>query len=271
MAQDATFRALFNGGPKAMATVEELVEAMDADGVEASVVLGYGWCDRTVAQESNDYLLESAERYPGRVLPFCSVHPDWGDDGLAEVERCVRQGALGIGELHPTSQGVDLAKAPSLDPLMALAKDEGLPVLVHGSEPVGHDYPGKGMTTPATLLAFITRFPQNTIICAHWGGGLPFYGLMPEVKEALANTYFDSAATPFLYDEAVFPIAVQALGVEHLLFGSDYPLVGAGRAIQQAKAGLKDLDPAMTQAVLHDNAARLLERPRQPGRLSQGP
>ena len=67
----------------------------------------------------------------------------------------------------------------------------GLPVVIHSSEPVGHSYPGKGNTPPDKLLAFINNFPNNKIICAHWGGGLPFYDLMPEVNENLKNVYVD--------------------------------------------------------------------------------
>ena len=243
-----------------MATAEELMEAMEADGVDASVAVGYGWCDQGMARESNDYLLDAARRYPGRILAFCSVHPGWGDAALEEIERCAAEGARGIGELHPTSQGLDLAASPALDPLMELARRHRLPVLVHGSEPVGHAYAGKGRTTPTELMAFIGRYPENVIVAAHWGGGLPFYGLMPEVHAALANAYFDTATSPFLYRAEVFPVGVQAVGAERVLFGSDYPLLRAGRVLKEARAtlgGSKHTAKTL-EAVLHGNAARLL-------------
>jgi predicted TIM-barrel fold metal-dependent hydrolase len=255
--RDATFAALFGGRLQAMATAEELVEAMDADGVDVSVAVGYGWCDQGMARESNHYLLDAARRYPGRIAAFCSVHPGWGDDALKEVERCVALGAVGIGELHPTSQRLDLATSPALEPLMELAHLHGLPVMVHGSEPVGHAYPGKGNTTPVELMAFAGRFPENTIIAAHWGGGLPFYGLMPEVRDALANVYFDTATSPFLYRAEVFPVVVQAAGAERVLFGSDYPLLRASRVLQEARDTLFGV-PVTLEAVLHGNASKLL-------------
>ena len=106
--KDATFGALFGGSVASMATAEELVTAMDEDGVDVSVALGYGWCDHGMAIEANDYLIEAANCHKGRILPFCSVNPLWGDDALREVERCVDLGAIGIGELHPTTQQFDL-------------------------------------------------------------------------------------------------------------------------------------------------------------------
>ena len=262
--RDATFGALFGDSKAPMATAEELVQAMEADEVEMSVAVGYGWCDQGMARESNDYLLEAGQRYPERIIPFCSVNPAWGDAALAEVERCVAQGARGIGELHPTSQGLDLATAACLDLFMDMARRHRLPVLVHSSEPVGHTYPGKGDTTPSVLMAFISRYPEATILCAHWGGGLPFYGLMPEVRAALANAYFDSAASPFLYTAEVFSLAVRAVGAEQLLFASDYPLVRAKRVLQQARAALEGAgEAAALEAVLHGNAERLLGLQRQ--------
>ena len=237
-----------------MATVEELISAMDAGGIEASVAVGYGWCDASLGREANDYLLEAAARYPGRIVPFVSVHPGWGEAAITEVERCAAAGARGIGELHPTSQAIDLPEGDGVAALMQAAIRLGLPVMVHGSEPVGHAYAGKGGTTPQRLLALIEAWPEATFICAHWGGGLPFYAHMPEVRAALANVYFDSAASPFLYDAEVFGTVARAVGVEHMLFGSDFPLLSAERVLDAAREAL---GAEAAQAVLHDNAARL--------------
>ena len=165
-----------------------------------------------VAREANDCLLDAASRFPHRIIAFCAVHPAWGDEALREIERCADAGARGIGELHPTSQGVDLASGASVEPIAQFAAARGLPIVVHGSEPVGHAYAGKGETTPDQLLAAALRFPDVTWVFAHWGGGLPFYALMPEVREALANAYFDSAASPFLYDAEVFSVASRSGG-----------------------------------------------------------
>ena len=169
-ARDATFGALFGaGGP--MTTAADLIAAMDEDGVDLSVVLGYGWCDPEVAREANDCLLDAAARYPDRIAAFCSVHPGWRDDALREVERCADAGAIGIGELHPTSQGIDLATDESIEPLARLAAERGLLITVHGSEPVGHIYPGKGSTTPERLVAVVQRFPDVRWVFAHWAAG----------------------------------------------------------------------------------------------------
>ena len=254
-AKDRTFAALFGDGKGRFATGPDLLKAMDEDGVDLTVVLGYGWCDEDVAREANDYLLEAAAGSKGRVIAFCSVHPGWGDAALREVERCVDAGALGIGELHPTSQGIKLGSDRKLGALMQLSVAKGLPVVVHGSEPVGHAYAGKGDTFPGELLALAQRFPAARIVGAHWGGGLPFYAHMPEVREALANVWFDSAATPFLYDLGVFSTVASAVGAERMLFGSDFPLVRAKRVAEMA---IEQMRPAQAARFLGGSAKELL-------------
>jgi predicted TIM-barrel fold metal-dependent hydrolase len=240
-AKDKTFATLFPENDAKMATADDLLRAMDEDGVDVAVALGYGWTDPDVARESNDYLLSAAKASGERIIPFCSVDPTWGDNALREVERCLADGARGIGELHPATQKLALATDKRLGALMELAIAEKVPVVIHGSEPVGHGYAGKGDTHPQQLLALAERFPEAMIVGAHWGGGLPFYAHMPEVRKALANVWFDSAASPFLYDGGVYGTIARILGSERMLFGSDFPLLRQKRVTGEAIKGLKSM------------------------------
>ena len=238
-----------------MASKDDLLSTMASDGIDVAVALGYGWTSQDLARESNDYLLEAAASSGGRIVAFCSVNPLWGQAAVREVERCVAAGAQGIGELHPSTQGLNLAIDREFEEIMALAMAEELPVVVHGSEPVGHDYAGKGTSHPSELLALATRFPEVRIVAAHWGGGLPFYAHMPEVRKALANVYFDSAASPFLYDQGIFSTVASAIGANQMLFGSDFPLLRPSRITELAIA---DLRPAHAAMFLGENARGLL-------------
>ena len=258
-ARDSTLATLFADSRAPMATAEELITAMDAAEVDKAVVLGIGWNDQELARQANDYLLESASRYRHRLIPFCSVNPAWGDSALREAERCARLGARGIGELHPDTQGFDLSSHEVMGPLMEVVRQHRLILLTHASEPVGHQYPGKGATTPEVLLGLIQRYPDLPIVCAHWGGGLPFYSLMPEVRRSLENVYFDSAASNYLYRPEVFSIAAQLVGAEHILFGSDFPILQPERVIRQVNA--QPLADAERRAILGANAQRLLRPP----------
>ena len=255
-ARDATFGDLFADPKARMATADELVAAMDEDGVDVSVVMGIGWTDPGVAREANDYIVESVARHPGRLVGFGGVNPAWPDGGADEAERCAAAGLRGVGELHPDTQRFDLGDPSTMAPLAEAARALGLVLTTHSSEPVGHSYPGKGRTRPEALWRFIQAYPDIVLVCAHWGGGLPFYALMPEVAAALGNVYFDTAASPFLYDERIFDLAARLVGHEKILMASDHPLIRPSRVLGElARSGLS---PAERAAVAGGNAARLL-------------
>ncbi len=256
LTRDVTFASLFAKPNAAMATAETLMQAMEQAGVSRAVVMGMGWTDPALAREVNDYIIESVRRNPDRLIGFCSVNPAWGDEAVAEVERCAAEGLVGVGELHTDTQGFDLTDVEVMAPVMDAARLLGLPVVVHGSEPVGHDYAGKGETTPEKLYRFVENFQDNTIVCAHWGGGLPFYTLMPEVPEVLKNVYFDMAASPLLYNPEVVPTVAGLVGPSKILFATDFPLIQHPRMLRQVTES--GLDTAAQEAILGGNAARML-------------
>ena len=245
---DKTFRELYTNPKAKLASAEELIVAMDEDGVELSVSMGMGWTDPGVAREANDYIIDSARKHPDRIVGFCSVNPVWGDAAAREIERCAKLGARGIGELHPDTQGFDIGDAVTMGPVLEVAQEYGLVITTHSSEPVGHSYAGKGSTNPQVLMRFIENaraYPDVKIVCAHWGGGLPFYALMPEVRDALGNVWFDTAASPFLYTPDVFPAVASLVGPENILPGSDYALIRFGRIRRQVEqSGMKVEDLA---------------------------
>lgn len=245
------------GSPKAqIATAEELPASMEEAEVDTSVILGFAWSEQELCREHNEYLLEAAARSGGRLVPFCVIQPQAGDDALAEIERCVRGGARGLGELRPESQGYSLDEGAG-DILAEAALRHDLVLLFHVSEPVGHAYPGKSGLALDAFYRFVSRHQRLTAVGAHWAGGLPFYALMPEVRETLANVYVDTAATPFLYDPSIYRKVAELVGAERILFGSDYPLISQRRQRQAIEDSFGD-DEDARRLVLGENACRLL-------------
>ena len=241
-----------------MITAEELIASMDEDGIGLSVVLNIGWVSHELCVETNDYILDSISRYPDRLIGFCSIQPRAGDAAIAELERCAQAGARGIGEMRSDVQDFDLADRTIMKPLVDAAIKHDLIFLTHSSEPVGHQYIGKGSITPDILYSFIQGFPDLKLVCAHWGGGLPFYGLMPEVAEVLTNTFFDTAATIWLYQPQIFQQVSNIIGSDKILFGSDYPLIAQNRIIAQIQSSeLAEEDKAK---ILGGNAQKLLPK-----------
>ncbi|MDO8637845.1 MAG: amidohydrolase family protein [Dehalococcoidia bacterium] len=254
---DSCFQSLYSSPAAKVATAEDLVSAMDKDGIDISVALNFGWQSHELCVETNNYILDAISRYPDRLVGFCAIQPLTGEKAIYEMERCARAGFKGVGELRPDAQGFDLADKVSMAPIAEAAKKLGLILLFHTSEPVGHDYKGKGQVTPDQVYRFITAFPGVSVVCAHWGGGLPFYALMPEVATAFLNAYFDTAATPLLYKPQIYRSVSEIIGSDKILFGSDYPLLSAGRLVSQIRS--VELGVHDTNAILGGNAQKLLK------------
>jgi len=253
--RDATFRELYADPRARLAVAAELSAALDRNGTDFAVALGFAWADPELCRWHNDALLAAFHADP-RILPFCTVNPAADRASVRhELERCAAAGARGIGELRPESHATDLdGEAGSV--LAEVAAELGLILLFHASEPVGHRYPGKSGGELGSLYRFIAAHPELRVICAHWGGGLPFYALMPEVQLALTNTWFDTAATTLLYEPAIYRRVIEHVGVERILFGSDFPLLGPRRQMRAlADAPLSSDERTL---ILGDNAARLL-------------
>jgi predicted TIM-barrel fold metal-dependent hydrolase len=253
--RDAGFAEMYGDPAAKMATAPDLLAAMGSAGVDVSVALGFAWADPEDCRRHNDYLLEAAAGAGGRIVPFCTVQPAAGQAAFAEAARCAAAGARGVGELRPAGQGYRLDGSAEEAQLVRIARELGLVLLFHVSEPVGHSYPGKRGLPLEDFASFAARNPGLPIVGAHWGGGLPFFAAMPEVRRLLDSVWVDTAATSLLYAPGVYR-SVATLRPDRVLFGSDYPLLSQKRARHEIEGA--GLAPEVEAAVLGENGARLL-------------
>jgi len=222
---ESAFKLLYQSPKARLIGGQELISVMDANRVDQAVVFGFPWTNIELAKTHNDYILEMVQQYPDRFIGLGCFDPA-SPGAAAEAERCLAGGFFGIGELAFYQSGIDDSTLEQLEPIMGMCAERSLPVLIHTNEPVGHDYHGKTPITLSQIYGLIKRFADNKIVLAHWGGGLFFYTLMKkEVKKSLKNVYFDTAASPYLYDPEVYQIAIKFAGIDKILFGSDYPLL----------------------------------------------
>jgi predicted TIM-barrel fold metal-dependent hydrolase len=252
---DPLFAELYANPKARLATADELISSMDEQGIEKSVILNINWHNMDLCIKANDYIIESLSRYPQRLIGFCMVRLDDPDGACKELERCIRAGIKGVGEVRP--EEAILKNLDRADKVIRYIIQNNLILLTHTSEPAGHFYPGKGNNTPELIYPLIVRYPQLNLVCAHWGGGLPFYALMPEVKKNLCNVYFDTAASPFLYSPDVYKIVTQLVDPRTILFGSDYPLLKAVRLIREIQTS--GISEETVKKILGENACRLLK------------
>ena len=258
------WQRLVTQGPQGWADPEELLRKMDAEGIEKVLLQAWYWENADTARLQNDWHAEWILRYPDRFLACAAVHPEF-DDPEAELRAAADWGACAVGECLPLVQSGQGWGHPAWEVLIRTTTRFGWPFCIHLTEPVGHEYPGRVETPLMETMDLFERHPDQKWICAHWGGGLPVYSLNRRVARALRNVWFDTAASPLLYDPRVWTVLTGLLGPEKILFGSDFPLILYPRREKEPSwAGLlaefreSGLAPAALRAIGRENLMGLI-------------
>ena len=262
--KDEGFSSIYEDSKSKMAGVEDLIASMEESGVGQSVICGFPWSRSDLCSLHNQYLIESSARYPNRFIVFISLifsDPDWSEK---ELDRSLKAGVKGVGEIAFYRGEMSFQDIESMKPILTQMEKRRIPLLFHTNEHLGHSYPGKGRTPLERFYDLIVSFPNLPILLAHWGGGLPFYELMPEVAKAMANVYYDTAASPFLYSKKIYAVVSEIVGAGKILFGTDFPLIPARRYFEELEgSGLSEED---RRRILGLNFLRLLESSRETSR-----
>ena len=211
-----------NGTPvQSFPTLAELLAEMDAAGIERSVLLGWYWQQPETGAKQNRFFADCVRQHPDRISAFATVLPLAGrENAMAEMARARDEGLVGLGELSPHAQGYGIGDNVFKE-MLQQAAGWRWPVNVHVTDPNSRDYAGRVETPLKDFADLATAHPAVTWILAHWGGLLPLRD--PEAA-GLKNVYYDSAASPLLYDETVWERMLAAVPEERILFGSDFPL-----------------------------------------------
>ena len=240
-------------------TVDELLHAMDTAGISRAILLGWYWEKPETCGWQNRFYASCIRAHPDRLAACATIHPGAGRNAtLAEVRRAHGEGLIGLGELSPHSQ-VYAMDDPVFAEVLALAADLQMPVNLHVTDPASRPYVGR-IETPLTDFRWLAQtFPRTTFILAHWGGLLPMAD-PTATAGVLPNVFYDTAASPLLYDAGIWPRALPSFGGERVMFGSDFPLnlypkldeaPGLSRFVAEARNG------GASTAVMGANAARL--------------
>lgn len=239
--RDDGFRMIYEDERARMVSPEDLLKVMDRDGVQRSVICGFPWKDPGLCRAGNDYLIHCFSLYPNRFIPFACLPLRPFRLAEKELSRSLSRGMQGIGEWAFYDRSVSARDIRNLGAILQPLSGRKIPLLLHTNEPVGHDYPGKSMESLQPIYQLLLTLPDVTVILAHWGGGFFFYELMPEVARAARNVFYDTAASPLLYQPKIYALAYEIIGPTRILFGSDYPLIPPVRYFQELqKSGLQD-------------------------------
>ncbi len=195
---------------------------------------------------------------------FAGAHPDVlhtatffpEEDAAAYVDAALERGAR-VFKSHVQVGAYD-PRDPLLDGVWGRLADAGTPVVVHcGSGPA----PG-AFTGPGPFGEVLRRHPRLAAVIAHMG--MPEYAEFLALAAAHDRVHLDTtmAFTDFAEARAPFPDALRGALVDlqdRVLLGTDFPNTPYPYAHQLASLVRLDLGDDWLRAVLHDNAARLLE------------
>jgi aminocarboxymuconate-semialdehyde decarboxylase len=250
----APFMTLFSG----MWDYEERIAAMDAAKVDVAIVSltspNVYWGDRAVSLKAarmvNDSMAAQQRARPDRIRWFASLPFQFADDAVAELDRAVKEGAVGVMVLA-NIDGEDLTN-PAFAPVWAEIDKRKLPVLVHPTAPQGvaelhmNEFglvPPVGFMVDTTLAfarmiyaGFLDTYPNVKLIASHGGATLPYLaGRLDRCHEmipACAEVIKDKPSTylqriwydTVVYDPRALDLCISVAGSdERVLYGSDYP------------------------------------------------
>ena len=246
---------------KGEASLREYESQLKAAGLEVSGLgaMWFGGPNQALqgqpeqVRANNDGLIALEVAHPN-LMPIATVHPYDGAAAIAELERVAARGVK-VLKLHPHTQKFDAAD-PRVLRLTERAGQLGMIVLFDNASIVPDDC--------EKLFNLALDAPKTKFIFAHLGGmNFRFWNILKAARTAQGlfadNIYFDvSAIVVTVADsplENEFVWTIRNVGVDHVLFGSDYPQYSLE---QNARAlGRLGLDESEMAKIRFENAQKL--------------
>jgi predicted TIM-barrel fold metal-dependent hydrolase len=211
-----------------------------------------------VKRLSNDEVVAFAAKNPDIAIPFASINPNRGAEGVREARRLVDGGLVKGLKLHPPIMEFwpnDRIAYPLYE-VFAAAK---LPVVFH----TGHSGIGTGMRggggirlkygDPMPIDDVAVDFPDLPIVMAH--PSFPWQDEAISICLHKPQVYIDlSGWSPKYFSPALIQYA-NTLLKDKVMFGSDYPMLTPDRWIADfEKAPFRD---EVRPLILKENAIRI--------------
>ena len=207
---------------------------------------------------TNDQVVETAAKYDDVMIPFASINPHRGTEGVREARRLIDAGLVRGLKLHPPIQEFVPSDRIAY-PLYEVFQEARLPVLFH----TGHSGIGTGMRGgggirlkyghPMPIDDVAVDFPDMPIIMAH--PSFPWQDEAISICLHKPQVYIDLSGWSPKYFSATLGQYANSLLKHKVLFGSDYPLITPDRWIADfQKIAVKD---EVRPLIMKENAIKL--------------
>jgi predicted TIM-barrel fold metal-dependent hydrolase len=208
---------------------------------------------------TNDEVAELAHQHGDVAIPFASINPHRGKEGLHEARRLIKDFRVKGFKFHPSVQEF-FPNDRLAYPLYEVIAEAKLPALFHtGQTGVGAGTRGGGgirlkYSNPLHLDDVAADFPDMPIILAH--PSFPWQEEALSVATHKPQVYIDLSGWSPKYFPPILVQYANTLLKDKILFGSDYPVISPEKWMEEfAKLPLK---PEVRPLIMKENAARLL-------------
>ena len=244
----------------------------------------------TLARELNDQLSEAVRAHPRHFAGFATLPTADPEAAASELERAVTK--LGLAGTLINGRTADrMLDAPEFDVIFQVASQLDVPIYIHPQIPphpvraayyTGFDktvdlvlatggwgwHMEAGLTTLRIMLrGTLDRYPDLKLLLGHWGEMLPFWieranrlSAVAQLERQIVDYLRDNVdVTPAgIFDQRLLQRSIDIVGVEHVMFSTDYPLhfepgLASRRFIEDALLSSSD-----KHLIAHGNAERLL-------------
>ena len=209
---------------------------------------------------SNEEVAELAHKHADVAIPFASVNPHRGKEGVALARRLITDFGVKGFKFHPSVQEFNPNDRMAY-PLYEAIAEAQLPALFHtGQTGVGAQTPGGGgirlkYSNPMLLDDVAADFPDMPIILAH--PSFPWQEEALSVATHKPQVYIDLSGWSPKYFPPILVQYANTLLKDRILFGSDYPVIDPQRWMDDfSKLSIK---PEVRPLILKENAAKLLK------------
>jgi predicted TIM-barrel fold metal-dependent hydrolase len=207
----------------------------------------------------NDEVIEGARENDDVLIPFASIDPHRGSDGVEEAKRLIAEGGVRGFKFHPNLQGF-FPNDRMAYPLYEVIQEAGLPALFHtGHSGIGSGLPGGGgirlkYSNPMYVDDVAVDFPDMRIVLAH--PSFPWQDEAISIAMHKPEVYIDlSGWSPKYFPPQLVRYANSVLR-NQVLFGTDYPLIQPERWLADFEQ--LDIKDEVRPLILKENAVRLL-------------
>jgi len=209
---------------------------------------------------TNEEIAELAHQNADVAIPFASINPHRGEEGVREARRLIRDFGVKGFKFHPSVQDF-YPNDRMVYPLYEAIAEAKLPALFHtGQTGVGAGTRGGGgirlkYANPMLLDDVAADFPDMPIILAH--PSFPWQEEALSVATHKPQVYIDLSGWSPKYFPPILVQYANTLLKDKILFGSDYPVIAPERWI--AEFDKLDIKPEVRPLIMKENAAKLLQ------------